>query len=82
MTQIGNKQVGPGHPTYVIGEIGINHNGDLDVALELGNLDLSGLDGFCDLAQSSSPSPIGRVHGSRMVGVPGSGLVRPGTWDG
>lgn len=33
--KIGNKWVGPGHPTYVVGEIGINHNGDLDVAERL-----------------------------------------------
>jgi N-acetylneuraminate synthase len=26
---IGNKWVGEGHPTYVIAEIGINHNGDM-----------------------------------------------------
>ncbi|MER5929460.1 N-acetylneuraminate synthase family protein [Streptomyces sp. NPDC002054] len=33
--QVGNKQVGPGLPTYVIGEIGINHNGDLANAIAL-----------------------------------------------
>jgi N-acetylneuraminate synthase len=27
--------IGPGQPVYVIGEIGINHNGDLDTALQL-----------------------------------------------
>lgn len=27
--KIGNKWVGEGHPTYVIAEIGINHNGDM-----------------------------------------------------
>ncbi|NLT53084.1 MAG: N-acetylneuraminate synthase [Actinomycetales bacterium] len=32
---IGNHLVGPGCPVYVIGEIGINHNGDLDIALQL-----------------------------------------------
>jgi N-acetylneuraminate synthase len=30
MIKIGNKTVGPGHPTYVIGEIGINHNGCIE----------------------------------------------------
>jgi N-acetylneuraminate synthase len=29
---IGNKSVGDGHPTYVIAEIGINHNGELGIA--------------------------------------------------
>lgn len=33
--QIGNKLVGDGQPCYVIAEIGINHNGDVDVAKRL-----------------------------------------------
>lgn len=33
--QIGNKVVGDGRPCYVIAEIGINHNGDLDLAKRL-----------------------------------------------
>ena len=32
---IGDILVGPGQPVYVIGEIGINHNGDLDIARQL-----------------------------------------------
>jgi N-acetylneuraminate synthase len=32
---IGRKLVGDGHPCYVIAEIGINHNGDLDIAKRL-----------------------------------------------
>jgi N-acetylneuraminate synthase len=32
---IGNKQVGMGHPVYIIGEIGINHNGDVEIAKNL-----------------------------------------------
>src|SRR5262245_35053963 len=31
----GARQVGDGHPTYVIAEIGINHNGDLNIAKKL-----------------------------------------------
>ena len=30
--RIGNRLVGDGHPAYVIAEIGINHNGDLNIA--------------------------------------------------
>ena len=30
-----NRWVGDGHSTYIIGEIGINHNGDIDVAKKL-----------------------------------------------
>ena len=33
--KIGNKLVGPGQPCYVIAEIGINHNGDTDLAKRL-----------------------------------------------
>ncbi|MBP9675688.1 MAG: N-acetylneuraminate synthase family protein [Anaerolineaceae bacterium] len=33
--KIGNKWVGDGHPVYVIAEIGINHNGDIDIAKAL-----------------------------------------------
>jgi sialic acid synthase SpsE len=32
---LGEKTVGPGHPVYVTGEIGINHNGELDNAFAL-----------------------------------------------
>ena len=32
---IGQRQVGPGHPTYVIAEAGSNHNRDLDTARRL-----------------------------------------------
>ena len=33
--KIGNKMVGDGHPAYVIAEIGINHNGDLEIAKQM-----------------------------------------------
>jgi N-acetylneuraminate synthase len=33
--QIANRDVGPGHPCFVVAEIGINHNGDLGVAKTL-----------------------------------------------
>lgn len=32
---IGEHEVGPGNPTYLIGEIGINHNGDVELAKQL-----------------------------------------------
>lgn len=32
---IGNKLVGEGCPVYIVGEIGINHNGELDTAFQL-----------------------------------------------
>jgi N-acetylneuraminate synthase len=32
---IGKRTVGPGNPCYLVAEIGINHNGDLDLAKQL-----------------------------------------------
>lgn len=33
--QIGDHLVGPGQPCFIVAEIGINHNGDLDIARKL-----------------------------------------------
>lgn len=33
--QIGNKLAGDSHPCYIVAEIGINHNGDIDLAKRL-----------------------------------------------
>jgi N-acetylneuraminate synthase len=33
--KIGNRMVGDGHPAYIIAEIGINHNGDLNIAKKM-----------------------------------------------
>ncbi len=35
IVKIGGRIVGEGHPTFIVGEVGINHNGDLDIAKEL-----------------------------------------------
>lgn len=35
MVKIKDKLIGPGQPTFVIAEIGINHNGDIDKAKKL-----------------------------------------------
>lgn len=35
VVNIGNRQIGEGAPLYVIAEIGINHNGSLDIAKQL-----------------------------------------------
>lgn len=32
---IGTSTIGAGHPAYLIGEIGLNHNGDVDIAKQL-----------------------------------------------
>jgi N-acetylneuraminate synthase len=54
MIQIGNRSVGPGHPTYVIGEIGINHNGEIDVAIAL--IDMAA-DAGCDAVKFQKRTP-------------------------
>ena len=33
--KIGDRWIGEGHPCFVIAEVGINHNGDLDLARKL-----------------------------------------------
>ncbi|MBI2332177.1 MAG: N-acetylneuraminate synthase family protein [Chloroflexi bacterium] len=33
--KFGNRMMGDGHPAYLIAEIGINHNGDLDIAKKI-----------------------------------------------
>jgi N-acetylneuraminate synthase len=33
--KLGNRMVGDGHPAYVIAEIGINHNGDIDITKQM-----------------------------------------------
>ena len=35
VVRLGERMVGPGHPCYVIAEIGINHNGSLETAKQL-----------------------------------------------
>ena len=32
---VGKKTIGPGEPVYIIAEIGINHNGDIEIAKQL-----------------------------------------------
>ena len=39
--KIGNSLVGEGQPSYLVAEIGINHNGDLDIAKKLISLALA-----------------------------------------
>lgn len=33
--RLGEKLVGDGHPTYIVAEIGINHNGELEIARQM-----------------------------------------------
>src|SRR5689334_14855152 len=51
---IGDKTVGAGQPVYVIGEIGINHNGDIDIARQL--IDIAA-DAGCDAVKFQKRTP-------------------------
>lgn len=52
--RIGEREVGAGRPTYVVAEIGINHNGDLDLAKRL--VDAARLAG-CDAVKLQKRTP-------------------------
>ncbi|MFD6876740.1 MULTISPECIES: N-acetylneuraminate synthase family protein [unclassified Streptomyces] len=52
--RIGKKEVGTGRPTYVIGEIGINHNGELANALALVD---AAADAGCDAVKFQKRTP-------------------------
>ncbi len=54
IVSIGGRPVGPGCPIYVIAEIGINHNGDLDIARRL--IDAAVLAG-CDAVKFQKRTP-------------------------
>lgn len=51
---IGSKAVGAGNPTYIIAEIGVNHNGDMDIARKL--IDTAVLAG-CDAVKFQKRTP-------------------------
>lgn len=52
--QIGDRLVGTGQPTYIIAEIGINHNGDLSTAKRL--IDVAAMAG-CDAVKFQKRTP-------------------------
>ncbi|MFX1579774.1 MAG: N-acetylneuraminate synthase family protein [Promethearchaeota archaeon] len=55
---IGNKKIGEGHPTFIVGEIGINHNGDLENAKRL--IDV-GVFAGCDAIKFQKRNPDSAV---------------------
>lgn len=52
--RIGNRPVGTGHPVFIVAEIGINHNGDLDIARRL--IDVASRAG-CDAVKFQKRTP-------------------------
>lgn len=52
--KVGRRFVGPGEPVYIIGEIGLNHNGDLEIAKQL--IDVAAEAG-CDAVKFQKRTP-------------------------
>jgi len=52
--KIGNRYIGAGQPVYVIAEIGLNHNGDIEIAKRL--IDVAKLAG-CDAVKFQKRTP-------------------------
>lgn len=52
--QIAQKRVGPGQPVFIVAEIGLNHNGDIDLARQL--IDVA-VDAGCDLVKLQKRTP-------------------------
>ncbi|MGD8860497.1 MAG: N-acetylneuraminate synthase family protein [Myxococcales bacterium] len=52
--RIGDREVGPGQPAYIIGEIGLNHNGDLTICKQL--IDVA-VDAGCDAVKFQKRTP-------------------------
>lgn len=69
--QIGSRLIGPDFPTYVIAEIGINHNGDLQTALELIRV---AKDAGCDAVKFQKRTP------KLCVPVDQQGVMRETPW--
>lgn len=80
--KIGNRQLGPGQSCYVIAEIGINHNGDIDLAKRLISVAVAaGCDAVkfqkrtVDVVYSSKelsqprPNPFGDTNGDLKRGL-------------
>lgn len=51
---LGGRLVGDGHPTYIIAEIGLNHNGDVQIAKQL--IDIAAVFG-CDAVKFQKRTP-------------------------
>jgi len=51
---LGGRLVGDGHPAYIIGEIGLNHNGDVQIAKQL--IDVAAVFG-CDAVKFQKRTP-------------------------
>jgi len=80
--KIGTKELGPGKPCYIIAEVGINHNGDIDLAKRLISVALAaGCDAVkfqkrtVDVVYTAAelatprPNPFGETNGDLKRGL-------------
>jgi len=70
MVKIGDKLVGKNQPCYIVAEVGINHNGDLDVAKRL--IDVA-VNAGCDAVKFQKRTPevcVPREQGDKMRDTP------------
>ncbi|MEK9183545.1 MAG: N-acetylneuraminate synthase family protein [Patescibacteria group bacterium] len=64
--KIGNKTVGDGHPCFVVAEIGINHNGSLEIAKRLIE---AAVEAGCDAVKFQKRT-VQRVYTSEQLSQP------------
>ena len=67
--QIGDRLIGDGQPTYIIAEIGVNHNGIIDLAIEL--IDIA-VDAGADAVKFQKRS-LDRLYGKKYLENANSG---------
>jgi len=61
----GGRPVGDGQPTYIIAEVGINHNGDMEIAKQI--IDAAVHAGH-EVQERALPAPAGPHQGGECLG--------------
>lgn len=69
--EISGKEIGPGRPTYIVAEIGINHNGDINIAKQLMEI---AAEAGCDAVKFQKRTP------SICVPIDQQNIVRETPW--
>ena len=71
---IGDRPIGPAHPVYVTAEIGLNHNGSVDTALQLIDVALAaGVDAVKFQKRTPRPSARRATSGTSSARHRGAG---------
>lgn len=69
---IGNRRIGDGHPPIVIAEIGINHEGSLDVAIEMAD---AAIDAGCEIVKHQTHIVEDEMSSEAKQVIPGNADV-------